>query len=212
MVLIRESDKNRQKFHEAMRFKRNKKDISIRFYEKFDWKDECWIWKNPKSFEFWAGTTIGRMSPRRFSYEFFKGKIPSTRIVITTCDNRYCVQPKHLYLSSRQEIIKKLQVNNLRTHCPRCNSVYIEGKTKRRCPICHIINVKRWEKENPIKLKEVWKRSRDKKRKSAGIIPMRKDGKCRKCLTVYTLCADGRYRCKKCQKIRHAGYYLRKIK
>jgi hypothetical protein len=69
----------------------------------------CWIWEGATcngygSFrDKWKGPT---KYAHRTSYETFKEKIPNGLWVLHTCDIRYCCNPDHLFLGTRQDNIK----------------------------------------------------------------------------------------------------------
>lgn len=65
----------------------------------------CWLWKG----ELWRGgyglfVSGGKSrAAHRVSYYLAKGRIPWGKVIRHTCDERRCVQPRHLIIGSYQE-------------------------------------------------------------------------------------------------------------
>jgi hypothetical protein len=67
--------------------------------------ETCWKWKQSKDNHGYGRFSVSgkRYATHRLSYMLFNGPIPHNRIVRHTCDNRICVNPKHLILGSMSD-------------------------------------------------------------------------------------------------------------
>lgn len=85
----------------------------IRFWKYVKKTDNCWNWIgyiNPFGY---GRLSMKYMKPNvimahRFSYELHKGKVPKGLFVLHTCDNRQCVNPKHLWLGTQKDNLQDM--------------------------------------------------------------------------------------------------------
>lgn len=95
-------------------------DMVTRFWSKVDKKapNDCWEWTAYTEKGYgrcaWTGNT-GQTWAHRFSYESTYGKIPKGKMVLHSCDNPPCVNPKHLRVGTQKDNMRDMSIRGRNT-------------------------------------------------------------------------------------------------
>ena len=80
---------------------------------------QCWVWtaglvgSYPR---FRNGTITGSDKGHRYSWVIHNGEIPEGLCVLHRCDNRICVNPKHLFLGTQEDNIHDMEAKGRSYH------------------------------------------------------------------------------------------------
>lgn len=93
----------------AMTFGENMKTVTNRFWKHVNKEGNCWVWTGNRGsngygqLSVYVDGTQKKMAAHRLSYIIHCATIPAEMVVLHTCDNPACVNPKHLRIGSRSD-------------------------------------------------------------------------------------------------------------
>jgi len=82
-----------------------KRFLSLMPENSFNDYDSCWLWQGKLETTGYGRIVCGnkRYGVHQLAYMIFNGDIPQGKIVRHTCDNKNCMNPKHLVLGNHQD-------------------------------------------------------------------------------------------------------------
>lgn len=123
----------------------------------------CWLWMNCINHSGYGMFGINRKAvlAHRYSYEYYKGEIPTGLSIDHICSVRSCVNPDHLDAVTAKENTQRTHArgrarngNEVKTHCREGHlysgdNLYVlrTQPTKRNCRICSRTNMRRYQRK-----------------------------------------------------------------
>lgn len=114
--------------------------------------DDCWLWKGVPSTKWYGGFGLAGkvIQAHRLAYQMLVGPIPKGQCIDHLCQEKHCVNPKHMELVTRAENVMRGDSvpakNGRKTHCNRGhplsgdNLYSAPSNNKRYCRKCQKLN------------------------------------------------------------------------
>lgn len=136
-------------------------DLKIRFEDKINKTDSCWIWTASKTDQNYGVIWLNKkyVKAHRVSYMLYKGNLDDTLVIDHLCRNTLCVNPDHLEQVTQSENVrrgnagKKNNAQRKKTHCPKGHQYSrITKDGYRQCGICRSEQQMRYKRDKLDKL------------------------------------------------------------
>lgn len=125
--------------------------VPMRFVEKVNITDTCWLWTGCKDIGGYGQIRLGRkqsIQAHRMSYLFYHGEIPQGKIIMHLCDNPPCVNPQHLKAGTTSQNIQHARDIKPYPRKEKCfrGHLYsgLDSSGWNHCKTCHNINATKW--------------------------------------------------------------------
>lgn len=126
-------------------------DLEYRFwkYTEKSTEEECWIWKGTRCNDYGVLNREGKnVYVHRLSYEIHKGTIKEGLFVLHRCNNKLCVNPKHLYEGTHKDNARDRELTEDHSRgAKNSNSVLTEGEV---AEIKRLVRVEFWRTRKDI--------------------------------------------------------------